>query len=87
MASVVQGVEIYVTMRGFIDFKAERERLAKEVDRLHGFRASVEAKLKNEKFVANAPADIVAIEREKLANISDTIEKLQTNISYLAEEQ
>jgi valyl-tRNA synthetase len=87
VASVVQGVEIYVTMRGFIDFKAERERLEKEVERLHGLRKSVEAKLNNEKFVANAPGDIVTYEREKLASINDTIAKLQTNISYLAEEE
>ncbi len=87
VASVVQGVEIHITMRGFIDFKAERERLEKEVERLKGLRKSVEAKLNNEKFVANAPADVVAYEREKLASISDTITKLQTNIAYLAEEE
>lgn len=87
VASVVQGVEVFIAMRGFIDFKVERERLEKEVERLQGLRRSVEGKLSNEKFVANAPADVVAYEREKLANISDTIAKLQTNISYLAEEE
>lgn len=86
VASVVQGVEIYVTMRGFINFAAERERLSKEVTRLEGQQRAVEGKLNNEKFVANAPADIVAYEREKLVSMKDTIQKLQTNISYLAEE-
>lgn len=87
VASVVQGVEIYVTMRGFIDFTAERLRLEKEVVRLQGLQKSVEGKLNNAKFVDNAPTDIVAYEREKLTSIKDTVQKLQTNISLLAEEE
>lgn len=86
VASVVQGVEVYVAMRGFIDFAAERERLEKEKVRLQGLQKSIEGKLNNAKFVENAPADIVAYEREKLSSVQDTIQKLQTNISLLAEE-
>ena len=60
--------------------KAESE---KELVYLLGFKKSVEAKLANEKFVANAKADLVERERQKLADTETKIQSLQELLARL----
>lgn len=85
IGSVVFGVEMFLTVSGAIDFATEAARLKKEIARLGGMAQGVEAKLSNEKFVANAPEDIITYEKDKLANIRNTIEKLTVNLADLSE--
>jgi valyl-tRNA synthetase len=66
-----------------IDIAAERERLSKEVTRIEGEIAKVNAKLGNESFVARAPAAVVAQENERLVNFSATIAKLREQFAKL----
>ncbi|MET0170033.1 MAG: class I tRNA ligase family protein, partial [Aliihoeflea sp.] len=60
-----------------IDLKAEAARLAKEIAKLDGEAQRIEKKLGNEKFVANAPDEIVAAERDKLAEFNEARGKLE----------
>jgi valyl-tRNA synthetase len=66
-----------------IDIKAERERLAKEIARLEGEINKANGKLSNESFVARAPADVVAQEKERVANFSATLDKLREQFAKL----
>lgn len=66
-----------------IDIAAERERLSKEITRLDGEINKANSKLGNESFVARAPAQVVAQEKERVANFSATLEKLREQFAKL----
>jgi valyl-tRNA synthetase len=62
---VVRSETIGLSVVGLIDIPAERARLAKEMAKADADIARVDAKLSNEKFVANAPEEIIEGEKEK----------------------
>jgi valyl-tRNA synthetase len=66
-----------------IDVKAERERLSKEITRLEGEINKANGKLSNESFVARAPAEVVAQEKERVANFTATLDKMREQIAKL----
>jgi valyl-tRNA synthetase len=66
-----------------IDIAAERERLSKEIARLEGEIVKANAKLGNESFVARAPAQVVAQEKERVTNFSSTLDKLREQFAKL----
>jgi len=59
------GSEVFVALEGAIDVRQECRRLSGDVTRLDRQLAALAAKLTNQDFVARAPADVVAREREK----------------------
>jgi valyl-tRNA synthetase len=76
--------EVRLALQLKIDIAAEQARLAKEIERVRGERTKAEAKLANESFVARAPAAVVATERERLAEFSRTLARLEDQASRLA---
>lgn len=66
-----------------IDVAAERARLTKEIERLEAQLKQCEAKLGNERFVARAPAEVVATEKERLANFTSLLEKQREQLAKL----
>ncbi|WKZ69454.1 MAG: valine--tRNA ligase [Melioribacteraceae bacterium] len=76
-SSVVKGCDIYIPLEGLIDLDVERQRIEKEISRLEGLFNSVSKKLSNEKFVNNAPVDVVEKEKAKQHDWSESIEKLK----------
>ncbi|MGM9870573.1 MAG: valine--tRNA ligase [Muribaculaceae bacterium] len=72
-----------VPIASTIDVDAEIEKLTKELDYLQGFKASVEKKLSNERFVNNAPAAVVETERRKLADATSKIDNITVTLAAL----
>jgi valyl-tRNA synthetase len=81
--AVAQGAEVFVRLEGVVDLAAERQRLAKEVERAAKEVAFLEGKLGRPDFVERAPADIVARERERLAEQQAAREKLTASLAAL----
>lgn len=84
-AKFIAGTTTYeVPLADMIDTEAERAKLVKEIDYLKGFRASIEKKLSNERFVAKAPAAVVEGERKKLADAEAKIAQLTDSLQALS---
>ena len=80
---MVGTTEFNVLLDGMIDVTAEIAKAEAEIQRYEGFLRGVKAKLSNEKFVANAPAQVVETERKKLADATTKIENLKARIAAL----
>ena len=81
---LVRGEIAALPLKGVIDFSAEKTRLEKELAKADADIKRVDAKLANEKFVANAPDEIVEEEKEKReaavarkAKIVEALERLK----------
>ena len=82
--SFVQGgSEFFIPLDIQVDVAAERARLEKELGYAIGFRDSVQKKLSNEKFVANAKPDVLERERQKLADAEAKIAALEQALKAL----
>jgi valyl-tRNA synthetase len=82
--AVAQGAEVYVRLEGVVDLAAERQRLGKEIERAGKEIAFLEGKLGRPDFVERAPAEIVARERERLAEQQAVREKLTASLAGLS---
>jgi valyl-tRNA synthetase len=80
----LSGTEKYFLLADVaIDVEAERSRITTELEYTRGFVSSVEKKLSNERFVAGAPADVVAREQQKLADGKERIRILEESLNSL----
>jgi valyl-tRNA synthetase len=84
MQLLVRGEVAALPLKGVIDLGAEKARLAKEMTKAEADIKRVDAKLGNEKFVANAPEEVVEEEREKRedamarkAKIAEALDRLK----------
>ena len=77
---MVKSNEYFIPLGENIDVVAEIEKLQKELDYTKGFLKSVEGKLGNDRFVNNAPEQVVVNEKNKMADAKAKIEILATKI-------
>ena len=75
--------ELSVSLKGLIDPAAEVKRLEKQLAEKHKFVQGMQAKLSNENFVKNAPAEVVQQQREKVAEVQQQIATIEVNIKEL----
>ena len=79
----VEATEYAIPLAGNVDVAEERAKLEVDLKRFKGFKAGVEKKLSNERFVANAPEAVVALERKKLADATAKIEAIEASLAAL----
>ena len=80
---LVGTTEYAVFIGNLINADEEIAKMEAEVKRLEGFLVGVQKKLSNERFVANAPANVVELERKKQADAESKIAALKENIMTL----
>ena len=82
-AFMVGTTEFAVLLGNLIDVEAEIAKAEAELKHLQGFLAGIEKKLSNERFVANAPAAVVELERKKQADAQSKIATLNETLASL----
>ena len=82
-AAVVGSLRVLIPLAGLIDLGAEKTRLSKEIARIESEIKKCENKLGNANFVANAPAEVVAQERQRIADWSTQLGALREQMLKL----
>jgi len=81
--AVADSADVFVHLQGVVDVAAERARLQKEIEKARKEAAFLEGKLGRPDFVERAPADVVARDRERLAEQSLILTKLGASLAAL----
>ena len=76
-------MRLLIPLAGLVDIEAELARLTKQLERERKGLQQVSAKLANERFIANAPAEVVDKEWRRKIDHERSVEKLETQIAIL----
>ncbi len=83
--NVVIGKEqFYVESDAPIDTGAQLESLKKEKDHLEKFLLSIDKKLSNEKFIANAKEEVIILEKKKQSDAKEKLSIINENLNAIA---
>ncbi len=80
----VRSNEYFIPISGAIDVEAEIQKINEELKYTRGFLQSVQKKLSNERFVDNAPPQVVELERKKAADAEAKISTLEKSLASLS---
>ncbi len=80
---IVRTIEFFIPLEGNINKEEEKIRLSKELEYNKGFLKSVQIKLSNQKFVANAKPELIELERRKQADAEAKIKAIEQQLTSL----
>ncbi len=83
--SVASGVEIELPLAGMIDLEAEKARVQKEIAKIDKEMTPLISKLNNANFLQNAPQEVITLNRNRIAEFQEKLEKLNENLRRLGE--
>jgi valyl-tRNA synthetase len=79
----VGDLRLLIPLAGLIDKDAELKRLSKEIDKLRKELEKSTTKLNNPQFMERAPADIVAKEQQRIAEMTASLQQLETQAAKI----
>jgi valyl-tRNA synthetase len=82
--AVAEGITVVVPLTGLVDLGKEKERLARELAKVEKDLATLTKKLSNADFLARAPAEVVAKDKERIAELEAARTKLSAALAQLA---
>ncbi len=80
---VLEGVEVFVPLKGIINISEETARLEKRLKKIENELNTVFKKINNKDFLSKAPEDIIKKEREKADELKGIKERLENNLKTL----
>ena len=81
---IVKSNEFFIPFSEDIDVEAEIKKIEEELKYTKGFLISVSKKLSNERFVSNAPEQVVAVEKKKMADAEAKVKILEEKLNAFA---
>ena len=85
-SAILAGITIYLPLKGLLDLEKELAKIRKDIDNALDEQKRLEGKLSNQGFVAKAPEDVIAKEREKLETILVKLSSLQNRYEDLGKD-
>lgn len=82
-ATTIDGIDLYIPLKDIIDIAKEKKRLEREINETTKYQQNISEKLENEKFIQNAPEDIIEIEKNKFLQQKEKIEKIKELLKNL----
>ena len=82
-SAVGKGFEIYIPLKGLIDFEMEKARLEKEIQKIEYEIERSDRKLKNKNFIGKAPTEVIEKERKKYHSNNEKISRLKEILKSL----
>ncbi len=82
-SAVTPNFEIFIPIKGVLDFSSEIDRLTKELEKVNETISFLDRKLLNEDFLSNAPSHIVDKEKKRYAEGIEKREKIEENIERM----
>ncbi|MFT7034153.1 MAG: valyl-tRNA synthetase [Cyclobacteriaceae bacterium] len=79
----IRADEFFIPAEGNVDVEKEKAERTKELEYTQGFLNSIAKKLSNERFVNNAPEQVVAVEKKKQADAEEKIKMLEEKLKGL----
>ena len=80
---IANGTEYFIPFGENVNTEEEKEKLISEINYAKGFLNSIDKKLSNERFVNNAPEQVVAMERKKQEDAMNKIKLLEEKLNSL----
>ncbi len=80
---ITEDAKIFIPMGELVDYKAEKQRLEKELAKAQKDLEFINKKLSNEGFLAKAPAAVVETQKENAAKLSEKISMIQESIAKI----
>ncbi|MCB0378470.1 MAG: valine--tRNA ligase [Bdellovibrionales bacterium] len=77
-------IDVVVPLEGLVDIEKEVQRLSKAIEKHEKDIQILSKKLSNEKFVANAPADVVEADKQLLSEIESKVAQMRTSLNRLS---
>jgi valyl-tRNA synthetase len=82
--AVAEGITVLVPLSGLVDMGKEKERLARELTKAEKDLATLAKKLSNADFLARAPAEVVAKDKERSAELVAAVTKLKDALTQIS---
>ena len=81
--SVVNGMELYIPLKGLVDFEEEKQRMTKRISEIDQLLCAINSKLSNENFLKRAPENVINKEKSNLEKLNEELEKVTSNLDML----
>jgi len=83
MSFIVNAIEYFIPLGDLVNVEEEVKKMEEELKYTQGFLMSVQKKMSNERFVNNAPAKVIEIEKKKMADAEAKIKVLEDRIASM----
>ena len=82
-SAVVQGLELFIPLKGLIDLENESARLEKRMKEVRLILNKIESKLSNQNFLLRAPQSVIQKEKRNSKKLNEELKKITTNLELI----